>query len=80
MKDKNKWPLHYEELRDFIEVTVYCWSSEGMIDQTGICNGEYMKCLQNFGNRVLDVDWINMTSDRDRWRALVNTMMNLEVP
>jgi hypothetical protein len=24
-------------------------------------------------------DWIRLTSDRDRWRALVNTVMNLRV-
>jgi hypothetical protein len=27
-----------------------------------------------------DVDWINLAQDRDRWRAVVNTMMNLQVP
>jgi hypothetical protein len=27
-----------------------------------------------------DVDWINWAHDRDRWRALVNTVMNLRVP
>jgi hypothetical protein len=26
------------------------------------------------------VDWIDMAQDRDRWRALVNTEMNLRVP
>jgi hypothetical protein len=29
-----------------------------------------------FGN----VDWIHLAQDRDRWRALVNTVMNLQVP
>jgi hypothetical protein len=27
-----------------------------------------------------DVDWIHWAQDRDRWRALVNTVMNLPVP
>jgi hypothetical protein len=26
------------------------------------------------------MDWIGVTHDRDQWRALVNTVMNLRVP
>jgi len=34
----------------------------------------------NLQEVVRDSDWINLTHDRDRWRALVNAVMNLRVP
>jgi hypothetical protein len=27
-----------------------------------------------------DVDWIGLTQDRKRWRALVNSELNLQAP
>jgi hypothetical protein len=27
-----------------------------------------------------DVDWIDLTQDRNRWRALVNSVLKLRVP
>jgi hypothetical protein len=27
-----------------------------------------------------DVKWIDIAQDRDRWRALVNTVLNLRIP
>jgi hypothetical protein len=27
-----------------------------------------------------DVDWIGLAEDRNRWRALVNSVLNLQVP
>jgi hypothetical protein len=26
------------------------------------------------------IDWIDLVQDRDQWRVLVNTLMNLQVP
>jgi hypothetical protein len=26
------------------------------------------------------MDWLDLAEDRDQWRALVNTVMNLQVP
>jgi hypothetical protein len=34
--------------------------------------------LREIGLR--DVDWIYLAQDKDRWRALVNTVMSLQVP
>ena len=34
--------------------------------------------LQEVGFEVMD--WIDLAQDRERWRALVNAVMNLRVP
>jgi hypothetical protein len=34
------------------------------------------KTLMGWG----DVDWIGLAQDRNRWRALVNSVLNLRVP
>jgi hypothetical protein len=43
------------------------------------------RCLDNIKVDILEirlgvVDWIGLAQDRYRWRALVNSVMNLQVP
>jgi hypothetical protein len=36
--------------------------------------------LRNMEVGWCDVDWIGLAKDRNRWRALVNSVLNLRVP
>jgi hypothetical protein len=38
------------------------------------------RCLEFVEVGWGDVHWIGLAQDRDRWRALVNSVMNLRVP
>jgi hypothetical protein len=43
------------------------------------------RCVNNIKMDLREIgwdamDWIDLTQDRDQWRALVNAVMNLRVP
>jgi hypothetical protein len=47
--------------------------------------GPRRRCVDNIRTDLVevewgDVDWIGLAQDRDRWRALVNSVLNLQVP
>jgi hypothetical protein len=42
------------------------------------CEGNIKMVLQEV--RCGSLDWIELARDKDRWRALVNAVMNLRVP
>jgi hypothetical protein len=47
-------------------------------------NEKYLKTKylrsKNRDSTVFPFDWIDLAQDRDRWRALVNVAMNIQVP
>jgi hypothetical protein len=36
--------------------------------------------IMDLGEDGCDVDWIGLANDRNRWRAVVNSVLNLRVP
>jgi hypothetical protein len=48
------------------------------MEDTGVRRRMIKKCIPE--KWVGGMDWIDLAQDRDRWRALVNVIMNLRVP
>jgi hypothetical protein len=54
----------------------YWWESQKERDQ----DVDGWTILKWILERWDGVDWIELAEDRDQWRALVNTVLNLRVP
>jgi hypothetical protein len=48
------------------------------LEDAGVDGRIILKCI--FDKWFGGMDWIGLAEDRERWRALVNAVMNLRVP
>jgi hypothetical protein len=61
--------------------TGFSWknlSEEDHFEEPGLDGRIILKCISEKWDRGLD--WIDLAQDRDRWRAVVNAVMNLRIP
>jgi hypothetical protein len=61
--------------------TGFCWGNLRVTDhwKGPVIDGRIiLSCIVKVG--CVGMDWIELAEDRDRWRALVNAVMNLWVP
>jgi hypothetical protein len=60
--------------------TGFWWENLRERDYWGDPGLDGRKILRRILRKCGGVDWIELDQDRDRWRALVNAVMNLRVP
>jgi hypothetical protein len=76
----------YEERRDRHSGYIKEERCAGHVAHIGVmrkCWSESLMERDNSENYGVDgriVDWIHLAQDKDRWRGVVNTVMNLRVP
>jgi len=77
-----RWTGHVARMGEGIEV---CWVLVGKREGKKPLGRPKSRWEDNIKMDLQEVgcggvDWIEMAQDRDRWRALVNAVMNLRVP
>jgi hypothetical protein len=84
--------LHNEEIRDLYSspsiiriIKSRRMRSAGHVARMGRWGRPRRRWVHNIGMNLGevgwgDVDWIGLVQDRNRWRALVNSVLNLRVP
>jgi hypothetical protein len=74
-----RWTGHVARLGTGEAYTGFCWKNGGKENtwKTGVDEDNIKMDLQEV--ECGDMDWINLARDRDRWRALVNEVINLRV-
>jgi hypothetical protein len=60
----------------------YCWESQKVKRPLGRPRRRWVDNIRmDLGEIGWDgVNWVDLAQDRNQWRALVNTVMNLRVP
>ena len=75
------WAEHVTGMERVEVYTEFWWGNmreKDHLEDTGICGRIIFLVLQGVG--CGGMGWIDLAQDRDRWRALVNTLTNLRVP
>jgi hypothetical protein len=74
-----RWARHVARMGEERKVHKFWWESPKKRDHWEDQGEDGIRMnLREIGWR--NVDWIQLAQDRDRWRAPVNTVMNLRVP
>jgi len=75
------WAGHIERMGRGPVHREFWWGNlreRGHIEEPGVDGRIMVRSV--FRKWVGGVDWIDLAQDRDRWRALVNAVMNIRVP
>jgi hypothetical protein len=81
IKSRMGWAGHVAQMGKRLTRIDYWWESQSKND-LGRPRRRLMKNIRmDLGDVGYgDVDWIGLAQDRNRWRALVNSVLNLWVP